>query len=78
MNQNEIKAEFGSKLAFMCGIDTQSFLPTATPGEIKRAVADKIKILGKGGGFIFACSHTIGHDTPDENISALFEALDTN
>jgi len=76
MNQNEIKNEFGEQITLMCGVDTQSFLPTASPDEIKRVVAEKIETLGRGGGYIFAASHTIQHDTPEENISALFTALD--
>jgi len=76
MSQSEIKAEFGERLALMCGVDTQSFLPLASPEEVKRDVTKKIEVLGHEGGFIFAASHTIQHDTPEENITALFEELE--
>jgi uroporphyrinogen decarboxylase len=76
MDQLEVKQNFGKRITLMCGLDTQQFLVDATPSEVKEAAQKKIKSLGEGGGFIFAASHHIQHDTPDENIDALFEALD--
>ena len=77
MNQSAIKAEFGSKITMMCGPDTQTFTTKASPAEIKVKVKQLCTELGAGGGYIFAVSHHIQHDTPDENIQAMLEALKT-
>jgi len=75
MDQAAVKREFGDRLTLMCGPDTQQFLNRASPDEIRAAVKDKIKELGKGGGYIFGVSHHVQGDTPDENISAMLETL---
>ena len=76
MDQAEIKQSFGSRLTLMCGLDTQQFLVTATPEQVRQRTRDIARRLGYNGGFIFAASHHIQHDTPDENIAALFDTLD--
>jgi uroporphyrinogen decarboxylase len=60
----------------MCGLDTQQFLVHATPEQVKAKTEEIVQKLGYNGGLIFAASHHIQPDTPDENIYALFEALD--
>ena len=77
MNQMAVKAEYGNRLTLMCGPDTQNFTPTATPAEITAKVSDLCTNLGNRGGYIFAVSHHIQHDTPDENIIAMLDALKT-
>jgi uroporphyrinogen decarboxylase len=76
MDQEKVKSEFGDRLALMCGVDTQQFLINATPREVKEKTWEVVQKLGYNGGFIFAASHHIQQDTPEENILALFEALD--
>lgn len=75
MDNLEIKREYGSVLSFMAGIDTQGFLPNATPQEVKDETRRVIDAMGNGGGFIFAGSHTIQTDVPWENIEAMLEVL---
>jgi len=76
MDQAAVKREFGDYLTLMCGLDTQQFLNKASPEAVRAAVKDKIEALGKGGGYIFAVSHHVQGDTPDENLEAMLEALD--
>ena len=76
MNQLQIKKEFGDKLTLMCGVDTQQFLVNATTCEVKNKTKEIVSQLNDNGGFVFAVSHCIQPDTPEENIYALFEALD--
>lgn len=76
MDQKKIKKEFGDKVTLMCGLDTQQFLVHATPSEVREKTEEIVSKLGYNGGFIFAASHHIQTDTPDENIFALFDALD--
>ena len=75
MNQEAVQREYKGRLTLMCGLDTQRFMPVATPPEIFRATRDKIKTLGADNGYIFAVSHHIQGDVPDENIEAMFQAL---
>lgn len=76
MDQEKIKKEYGKRITMMCGLDTQQFLIGATPRQVKEKTEEIVRKLGYDGGFIFAASHHIQPDTPDENIYALFEALD--
>ncbi|MHB1461630.1 MAG: uroporphyrinogen decarboxylase family protein [Armatimonadota bacterium] len=75
MDNLEIKREYGSVLSFMAGIDTQGFLPNASPQEVKGETRRIIDTMGDGGGFIFAGSHTIQTDVPWANIEAMLEEL---
>ena len=77
MDQEKIKKEFSSRVTMMCGLDTQQFLIDATQEQVKEKTAEIVNKLGYDGRFIFAASHHIQPDTPDENIFALFEALDS-
>ena len=76
MDHLEIKAAYGDRLCMMCGPDTQSFLLHATPDEVRAKTRQLLRDLGRGGGYLFAVSHTIQCGTPMENIEAMLEALD--
>jgi len=74
MHPPELKREFGSKLAFMGGVDTQGVLPNGTAGQVRRATAELLEgMTCDGGGYIFAASHTVPPETPDENIFAMYD-----
>ena len=75
MDHVEIKRTYGGRLTLMCGLDTQQFLPRATPAEIALATREKVETLGKDGGYIFAVSHTVQGDTSDAQINAMLGAL---
>ena len=73
MDALELKREFGSKLSFMGGVDTQDLLPNGTADEVRRATRQLIDgMTADGGGFILAASHTIPPETPTENIFAMY------
>jgi uroporphyrinogen decarboxylase len=73
MNPFELKREFGDRLAFMGGVDTQELLPHASVAEVHRATADLLEgMTAGGGGYILAASHTIPPETPDDNIFAMY------
>ncbi|OHD73448.1 MAG: hypothetical protein A2177_04910 [Spirochaetes bacterium RBG_13_68_11] len=80
MDPLELKREFGDRIAFMGGVDTQGLLPFARANEVRNSVERLIEgmsapVGGRGpGGYILAGSHTIPPETPDENIFALYEA----
>jgi uroporphyrinogen decarboxylase len=75
MDPAELKREFGKKLSFMGGLDTQHLLPEGSAEEVFRATKELIEVMtGDGGGYILAASHTVPPETPLENIFAMYEA----
>ena len=70
-------AEFKEHLCYWGGIDEQQLLPHGTPQQIKDEVKRVIDILAPGGGYVPYASHVIQHDTPPENVLAMFEAIET-
>ncbi len=77
MDPTFLKENYGDKLVFWGGgIDTQKTLPFGTPEEIRQQVRERMRIFGKGGGFVFAAIHNIQQKTPPENLKALFDAVE--
>lgn len=74
MDPERLKAKYGAVLSFHGGIDTQRFLPRATPAQVREEVRRMIRILGPGGGYLFTSCHSIQPDVSPENIVALFDA----
>ena len=70
----EIKAEFGDRLCFLGGVDSQHLLREGTPGQVTAEVQQRLRELGPGGGYVLAPSHNIGDDVPLENVLAFFDA----
>jgi uroporphyrinogen decarboxylase len=74
MDPLELKREFGDRLAFMGGVDTQDLLPHGTAAEVRRATERLlVGMTAGGGGYILAASHSIPPETPLENIFAMYE-----
>lgn len=79
MQPEKLKKEFGEKLTFWGGgCDTQFILPHASISEIKRHVAENIKIFAKGGGYVFNQVHNIQQDIAPERIVALYQTAVDN
>jgi uroporphyrinogen decarboxylase len=75
MECSRLKKEFGDRLGFWGGIDTQRVLPFGTPDEVKEEVRMRIRELGPGGGFIPCHVHNLQHDVPPENVIAMYRAI---
>jgi len=73
MDTKKLKREFGNKIAFWGGVDSQRVLPFGTPDDVRKEVKGRIDDLGPGGGYILAAVHNIQADVLPENIVALFE-----
>jgi len=73
MIPEELKEEFGHRICFHGGIDIQKTLPFGTVQEVENEVKDRIRVLGKDGGYILASTHNIQPDTPIENILKMYE-----
>lgn len=74
MDSSKLGAEFGDRLSFWGGIDTQRVLPKGTADEVKAEVRRCIKDLAPGGGYVLTAVHNIQPDVPLENIIAMYEA----
>jgi uroporphyrinogen decarboxylase len=74
MEPGELKAQFGDRLCFCGGIDTQQVLPHGTREEVQEEVQRRIQELAPGGGYLLAAVHAIQPDVPPENVCTMFEA----
>jgi len=70
-----LKREFGSRLAFCGGIDTQRVLPFGTPEDVRAEVRRRIRDLAPGGGYIAAAVHSLQPDVPVENVLAMCDEV---
>ena len=70
-----LKTKFGERLSFWGAIDQQYLLPRGTAEEIEQDVANKIRVLGAGGGYLCSPAHILQSDTPLENIEAFIAAV---
>ena len=77
MDPLALKKDFGEKLVFWGGIDTQKTLSKGTPQDVRNEVKDRIAQMGKNGGYIVCASHNIQADVPPENILAMVEQAKT-
>ncbi len=73
MDAEGLKRDFGDRLSFNGGIDTQGLLPHATADEVRRETRRLIDTLGRDGGLILAPSHVYQADVPVENVVAVYE-----
>ena len=72
MEPERLKKEFGGKLIFHGGIDTQRALPFKMPDELEVYVKETLETLALG--YILAPSHEIQGDVPPENVYVMYKA----
>lgn len=72
MEPERLKADFGDRLVFHGGFDTQNVLPFGTVDAIQAEVKRVMDALKPGGGYIFSAAHNIQEDVPPENVLTLF------
>jgi len=73
MEPERLKADFGGRIAFWGGIDTQHLLPEGTTAQVKDEVKRILSIMGRSG-YILSPAHTIQSDVPAENVLAIYDA----
>ena len=76
MNPAKLKKEFGERLSFWGTVGAQSTMSSGIPQEVKMEVEERIKTVGREGGFIISPAHTMEKEVPWENIVAYFEAVE--
>jgi len=76
MDPAELKARFGSRITLWGGgCDTRDILPHGSPGQVTAHVKELVRLLHRGGGFVFQQVHNILADVPAENVAAMFDAV---
>lgn len=73
MDPVALKNLYGNRLCFHGGVSVQKTLPFGTPEQVRNEVRERIKVLGKNGGYILSSSHAVQANTPPENIMAFLE-----
>jgi len=74
MEPARLKREFGARLTFYGGVDTQELLPRGMPEEVYAATRALISVLSPGGGYVLSAAHTFQPDVPARNIVAMYRA----
>lgn len=70
-----LKREFGDRMSFLGGIDSQWALPFGTPDDVRAEVRRRIHDLAPRGGYIAAAVHCIQPDVPIENVLAMCDEI---
>lgn len=73
MDREGLKRDFGHLVIFHGGVDNQYTLARGAVEEVEREVADNLRILGEGGGYMLAPCHNIQAVSPPANIVAMYE-----
>ncbi len=71
---NEVKANYGDRIALLGNIDLQYTLTKGTPEEVDAEVRERIRDLGPGGGYCVSSGNSIPEYVPIENYAAMLEA----
>ena len=76
MDPRVLKERFGDQITFWGGgVDTQRTLPFGSPEEVRSEVAERIRIFGTGGGFVFNTIHNVQAKISAENLLALYTTV---
>jgi uroporphyrinogen decarboxylase len=73
MSLAELIRDFGDRLTFHGGVDTQRTLPFGTPAEVRAEVRSYLDLTRDRGGYILTSSQNFIADIPDENILAMYD-----
>lgn len=73
MNSEKLKIEFGDRIVFHGGIDTQELLPFSDRSAIREEVTRVVETMNQNGGYIFAAAHNIQEDVKPEKLAFMLE-----
>ncbi|MCL4393299.1 MAG: hypothetical protein M1482_00480 [Chloroflexi bacterium] len=73
MECERLKKDYGDRLSFHGGIDIIKTLPRGTAADVSQEVKDRVRVLGRGGGYVMCSSHHIQSDTPLENVLTMYQ-----
>jgi uroporphyrinogen decarboxylase len=70
-----LKRDFGKHLTFAGGVNMQHIGSFAHPDQVRDHVVERIRVLGRGGGYICGPCHTVMPEVPFENIDTLHKTI---
>ena len=73
MNISDLKEQYGEKITFHGGIDTQYLLPNGSSDDVRKEVRKVLSLFRKDGGYILSGSQGFESDIPVQNIIAMYE-----
>jgi len=73
MDMVRYKREYGDRLTIYGGLDVRTTLGTGDLALIRQEVADRMRQLKPGGGYIFCTSHMVQPNTALEEVEAAYE-----
>ena len=73
MDLSGLARDFGSRLCFHGGVDTQGTLPFARLGRVREHVRSHLDLFRERGGYILTGSQVYMGDIPLDNILAIYE-----
>ncbi len=74
MERDALARDFGPAVVFHGGVDNQQTLAFGRPADVRREVAENVRLFGQGKGYVIGPCHNLQPVTPAENIVALYEA----
>jgi len=76
MDPVTLKQRFGTRIVFWGGgVDTQHTLPFGSPAQVYQQVCERIRIFGRGGGYVFNPVHNVQARIPVENLVSMYHAV---
>jgi uroporphyrinogen decarboxylase len=77
MDPSHLKKQYGDRLVFWGGTESQTTVPFGTVAEVESMVAERIEQMGRNGGYVFSSCHNIQPDVSLEKVLAMFEKART-
>ena len=74
MDPKRLKEEFGDRLTFWGGIDTQRVLPFGSPEDVEREVKTRLADMAPSVGYVLTAVHNIQAGVRPENICMMYDA----
>jgi len=76
MDPATLKKKYGDRIVFWGGlVDTQKTLPFGTTDEVAAEVRERVRVFGKGGGFVANTVHNIQAGCPAESVLEMFRIV---
>jgi len=76
MAPETLKSKYGGRIVFWGGlVDTQKTLPFGTKKEVATEVRKRVRIFGRGGGFVANPIHNIQAGCPAESVIEMFRVV---
>lgn len=74
MDEREVAAKFGGRIAFWAGMDVQQILPWGTPEDVRKEVRFMIDTYDRSdGGCMITAGNGVTPDNPIENLRAFYD-----